>query len=134
MRDCVKLKTCLPSRSFCLAVLYSFGLGAWFWPFSCTAAGMANKTAARNEQTIVFLKEDFMRGPFSMLFRISRVAFQILRHCTLSGLLSNFCFLQAQVANSIPPAITEFCCPEGLTGATIRNHHETPNLYFHSPS
>ena len=27
--DCVKLKTCLPSSSFCLAVLYSFGFACW---------------------------------------------------------------------------------------------------------
>src|SRR5437879_3411640 len=45
---CVKLKTCLPSRSFCLTVLYSFGFAAW--SCACADAGIPNATA-RNKPT-----------------------------------------------------------------------------------
>src|SRR6476646_9826588 len=48
MRDCVKLKTCLPSSSFCLAVLYSLGFATW--PCCCACAVAPGSATARNEK------------------------------------------------------------------------------------
>src|SRR5579872_1261855 len=48
MRDCVKLKTCLPSSSFCLAVLYSLGVATR--PCCCACAVAPGSATARNQK------------------------------------------------------------------------------------